>query len=173
MPDWRGRIPLYQQTMPDCQQAFSGVLSVIFAFAMLGVGHSYLDVCSNGAATFLLYGGIVTLLSKGVGLLLTLVKICAEKDGVISGLEYCGIGLLTLIRCALYIGDLVVLIWGTIVVFGAYSTWVYNPQEEGALHNPNFCEYTPFMFAFVLLILSWILWPLMFCCLCCAMCLKS
>ena len=37
------------------------------------------------------------------------------------------------------------------VVFGAYSEWSY----EGDV-GPNYCDYTCFMFAFVLLILRWV-----------------
>ena len=37
------------------------------------------------------------------------------------------------------------------VVFGAYSTWTY---EEAV--DETFCDYTCFMFAFVLLILRWV-----------------
>ena len=40
---------------------------------------------------------------------------------------------------------------GSVVVFGAYSTWTYEePVDE------TFCDYTCFMFAFVLLILRWV-----------------
>ena len=35
---------------------------------------------------------------------------------------------------------------------GAYSNWEYNDKS-----SENFCEYTPFMFAFVILILEWVL----------------
>ena len=35
---------------------------------------------------------------------------------------------------------------------GAYSNWEYNDKSP-----ENFCEYTPFMFAFVILILFWVL----------------
>jgi len=173
MPYWKGRMPLYQETYPDMGHACGGVLSFILGCAMLGVGHSYMDECNNGAATYLYYCGIITLVGKGIGLLLILFKICAEGDGVISGLEYCGIGLLTLIRYSLHIGDLVILIWGTVVIFGNYATWVYVQEEGTTVHNPNFCEYSPFMFAFVLLVLCWVLWPLIFCCICCAVCMKS
>ena len=40
---------------------------------------------------------------------------------------------------------------GSVVVFGAYSTWTY---EEAV--DETFCDYTCFMFAFVLLILRWV-----------------
>ena len=43
-----------------------------------------------------------------------------------------------------------------IVLLGSYSTWNYEDNKDA-----NYCEYTPFMFAFVLLIMQWILIPVM------------
>ena len=40
------------------------------------------------------------------------------------------------------------------VVFGAYSTWTYD--LEAAAKDDTYCDYTCFMFAFVLLILRWV-----------------
>ena len=44
------------------------------------------------------------------------------------------------------------------VVFGAYSTWTYEGDNDAVdpEGNPIFCDYTCFMFAFVLLILRWV-----------------
>ena len=42
-------------------------------------------------------------------------------------------------------------IWASVVVFGAYSTWEYDDKS-----SENFCEYTPYMFAFVILIIKWV-----------------
>ena len=39
------------------------------------------------------------------------------------------------------------LIWGSVVVFGAWATWDYDERK---------CPYSPMMFAFVLLILKWV-----------------
>lgn len=54
-----------------------------------------------------------------------------------------------------------VLIYGSIVVFGEYRTWDYTDQS-----SDKFCNYTPFMLAFVTLILSWVLQPFIVCCCC-------
>ena len=48
---------------------------------------------------------------------------------------------------------------------GANATWTYEDKSAD-----NFCEYTPFKFAFVLLIIWWIFIPILLCCelvLCC------
>ena len=34
----------------------------------------------------------------------------------------------------------------------------------------NYCAYTPFMFAFVILIFQWVLFPLLICCECMVIC---
>ena len=46
-------------------------------------------------------------------------------------------------------------IWASVIVFGAYKTWEYEDNS-----SENFCEYTPFMLAFVILIIKWVCdWP--------------
>jgi len=65
-----------------------------------------------------------------------------------------------------------VIIWGSIVVFGQYSQWDYVEKT-----SDHYCAYTPFMFAFVILILQWIFLPFILCCsimlCCCAFCYKA
>ena len=53
---------------------------------------------------------------------------------------------------ALVIFELSCIIWGSVVVFGAYKDWTYDVEKYG----DNFCEYTPMMFAFVFLIIKWV-----------------
>ena len=63
--------------------------------------------------------------------------------------------------------DIVMTIWGSAVVFGAWARWTYEKNENENLdleyvdENPekNFCEYTPMMTAFVLLLLKWVIFP--------------
>ena len=87
-------------------------------------------------------------------------KKCAERDGEID----CG----EQVRRSV---DFAMLIWGSIVVFGAWATWTddfdaykANPEEL------NFCAHTPMMTAFVILILNWVLIPVMIACACCFAC---
>ena len=44
-----------------------------------------------------------------------------------------------------------------ILFSGQYSQWTYADNEKS---SDYYCEYTPFMFAFVILILDWVLIPL-------------
>ena len=46
--------------------------------------------------------------------------------------------------------EIVLLIWGSVVVFGAWPTWTLGRDRR------SHCPYSPMMFAFVLLILGWV-----------------
>ena len=53
--------------------------------------------------------------------------------------------------------DFAMLIWGSVVVFGAWANWTDDFEEYKT--NPeelNFCHNTPMMTAFVILILKWV-----------------
>ena len=50
--------------------------------------------------------------------------------------------------------DLIVVIWGSVVVFSNYSSWTYTDQT-----SEDFCEKTPMVFAFTLLLIKWLLIP--------------
>merc|ERR1712113_963326 len=60
-------------------------------------------------------------------------------------------------------------IWGSVVVFGNYPEWGDDDTDQA-----DKCPAKSYMFAFVFLVCSWLLMPLMFalnCCkCCCAMC---
>ena len=64
---------------------------------------------------------------------------------------------------------------------GHYSGWSYDEQYRKQLLTPvpvdgdevYFCAYTPFMFAFVQLILTWVLLPLICGLCCCCACLTA
>merc|ERR1711963_118345 len=49
-----------------------------------------------------------------------------------------------------------ILIWGTIVVCGKWSTWTYDPSDM----EPNYCPYTPMMIAFIFIIIEWVYLPI-------------
>merc|ERR1711890_162691 len=90
-----------------------------------------------------------------LGPLLICFKTYAEKDGNISCMESCGICILS---------------WGSVVVFGAYAGW----KDDGDVLDPLYCHKTPFMTAFVILILQWVMLPFLIVCSCltvlCAYC---
>ena len=52
----------------------------------------------------------------------------------------------------LFIMEFSCLIWGSVVVFGAYKDWTYDIEN----YSDNFCEYKPMMFDFNILIVKWV-----------------
>ena len=62
--------------------------------------------------------------------------------------------LLGLSSSVIVLCDLIVVIWGSVVVFYNYSSWTYtDPSSE------DFCEKTPMVFAFTLLLIKWLMIP--------------
>jgi len=117
--------------------------------------------CPNGAARYLYIAGILTLVINLIGLIGMFAQKMALKDGKISMGEQCGLNLISFTTGMAWLGEFGLAIWGSVVVFGAYSTWTY---EEAV--DETFCDYTCFMFAFVLLILRWVTMPFAICCGC-------
>ena len=85
-------------------------------------------------------------------------KKCAERDGKIDCGEKVGMAINSFSSGVMTIVDFAMLIWGSIVVFGAWANWTddfdaykANPEEL------NLCAYKPMMTAFVNLILGWVL----------------
>eukprot|EP00090_Calanus_glacialis_P015274 TRINITY_DN24135_c0_g1_i1.p1 TRINITY_DN24135_c0_g1~~TRINITY_DN24135_c0_g1_i1.p1 ORF type:complete len:211 (-),score=52.58 TRINITY_DN24135_c0_g1_i1:59-691(-) len=169
-----------QEIVNNTEKGYS-LLQIIFGITMIIIGVKYGDPCPNGAAFFLYVGGICLLLTNILNILSKLFLVQAVKDGKITSFETCGIWLLLAASGAMVIVDLVILIWGSVVVFGAWSSWTDDYDEYAAQPEIfNYCAYTPMVFAFVILLLKWILIPLMFvivfCCgclgaCCCCLCL--
>merc|ERR1712045_860491 len=134
------------------------------------------NLCPNGAAYWLWIAGILLLVSNSINGWAKMYKKCAERDGKIDCGEKVGMAINSFSSGVMTIVDFAMLIWGSVVVFGAYSTWVSDWDEyKKEPENHNFCEYTPMMTAFVILILKWVLIPVMiaitcFCACCCAFC---
>jgi len=134
------------------------------------------DPCPNGTAYWLYVAGICLLVSNSINTWAKIYKKCAERDGKIDCGEKVGMGINKMSSGVMTIIDFVMLIWGSVVVFGAWATWTddlekYNADKDGL----NYCEYNPMMFAFVILLIKWIMIPLAIaltcCCVCCgAMC---
>ena len=87
-------------------------------------------------------------------------KKCAERDGKIDCREKVGMAINSFSSGVMTIVDFAMLIWGSVVVFGAYANWtdnwdIYKNDPE----TKNFCENTPMMTAFVILILKWVICP--------------
>ena len=75
--------------------------------------------------------------------------------------------------------DLIILIWGSVVVFGAWATW--TDDYDKYVSDPekfNYCANQPMMFAFVILVIKWVLIPCLvvlmcFCWCICACCFAA
>jgi len=166
------------------------IIQIILAAVMLAIGIKYLpektvpegtkapipedvDPCPNGAAYYLYVAGIVLLVSNLILILSQAFQWWAEKDGEISCGEGCLLGILKFSFSVISCVDIVVIIWGSVVVFGAWAGWTDDWKEyEADPENKNFCPYQPMMTAFVLLILKWVLIPVIvatWCC-CAALC---
>jgi len=151
-----------------------GILSIIFGAVMVWQGTKYMDDCPNGAADFLYVGGIVVLLVNGLAVLADFASYMAMRDGRISGKEQCCLCLIAMLRGLMAAVNLIITIWGSVVVFGAYRFWSYDEADAGKAH---YCPYSPMIIAFVILIINWIMIPLMLACAClaglCAACTKA
>jgi len=131
--------------------------SLALHLSMLIVGALYNDndSCKLEAPMYLMVaGGIITTLN-----ILTLIASltpCDQDDKIVKNLS-------PLVALAMF----AVTIWGSIVVFGPYSEWKYDIENKS---DEKYCEYTPFMFAFVVLIIDWVFFPLMVLLACCLFC---
>jgi len=137
------------------------------------------DPCPNGAAYYLYVTGITLLVTAGFSVLGEVSSYLAAKDGEVTCGERCGLLFLKFLGALMGIVDTCLLIWGSVVVLGAWSTWTddYTKYQESPT-TLNYCAATPMKFAFVLLVLKWVLIPLLMilvCCLvtCCAACLGA
>jgi hypothetical protein len=163
MDRFRARIVKQQVASPEekkkQQRAIlvPNIVSLLFDIAMVVIGYQNNGLCENDAPLYLLIGG-------GLNFGMTLLKIvavltpsdCDDKfaNGVTPFASLFSFG---------------VMIWGSFVVFGAYSSWSYEEKDQDN-KDLSYCPYTPFMFAFVILILEWVLKPFLACCECCLAC---
>merc|ERR1711974_169746 len=136
-------------------------VTTLVSIAMIAIGKYFESEDKVGAApSFLIVGGAVQLVGSAAKLLAFLTP-CKCDDKLADAIG-------PLVDFAYFI----VIIWGSVKVFGAYSEWTYEVEEAD-----TFCPYTPFIFAFVTLVAYWVLLPLMCCCTlmscCCGLCAKD
>ena len=62
-----------------------------------------------------------------------------------------GIRFAKMVYIGIFLAYFVVLIWATVRVFSSYNEWTYEDKK-----SETYCEYTPFVFAMVILIVNWI-----------------
>merc|ERR1711953_514910 len=132
------------------------LLSIALAAAMVTVGSLYWDeeLCRFGASSYLYYGGVFSLVVNLLGLASSLAKWWALKDGKISVSERRLLWFLGVSTSLMLLADLIVVIWGSVVVFSNYAWWSYTDTT-----SPTYCAHTPMLFAFVLLLVKWLLIP--------------
>jgi len=154
----------YAEESPDEQQSrkrkllFPAFINFAVGIAMVVVGAVYNDQDQIGSATdFLMIGGSVLLTTNFIKLVAYSTP-CKEDDKVAD-----------VITPILDLAYFIIIIWGSVKVFSAYSTWT---DEDDQKDSANYCPGPPFMMAFVTLICFWILFPLMCCCGCFAACCK-
>lgn len=151
------------------QHVCGNLVQCMCGIVMLSIGGVYYNDCDFDATTYLVVGGSIMLITNILVILAILTpmewddKLTKALQPVIGLVQFC------------------IFIWGTIVVFGHYSGWSYDEQYRKQLLTPvpvdgdevYFCAYTPFMFAFVQLILTWVLLPLICGLCCCCACLTA
>merc|ERR1711974_73198 len=165
------------------------LMNLVLGIVMVAIGYQNLpaemtggedgesgDPCPNGAAYWLYVAGICLLVSNSINTWAKIYKKCAERDGKIDCGEKVGMGINKMSSGVMTIVDFVMLIWGSVVVFGAWANWTDDWEKySGDKEAMNFCEYQPMIFAFSILLIKWIMIPVMIaitcCCVCCgAMC---
>jgi hypothetical protein len=162
----------FKQNSQTSEKGYS-IMQAILGGVMVAVGYNYTwehhnggnvegvsteedNLCPNGAAYWLWIAGILLLVSNSINGWAKMYKKCAERDGKIDCGEKVGMAINSFSSGVMTIVDFAMLIWGSVVVFGAWSTWTYNFDDYKPEEN-NFCEYTPMMTAFVILILKWVI----------------
>ena len=168
--------------LEESSSAGSSLFQLIIALIMLGIGHSYSDDCNNGGTKYLVTGGWTIVAFNILPFILTIVKIFALADGVISRSENFVIKTLGCIQKCSPLISFVVTIWvrngiwvffcfgkhcapiyhllqGSTVVFSAYGTWTFDADDHEK--TDDYCAKPAFECAFVLLLLQWV----KFCCI--------
>ena len=137
------------------------LFGMVLGCFMLAIGYYYLDDCQNGVANWLLTAGILEL---AIQTLIFMVKTCQKKVSSKVGKE---IEIMYLSLCTTYgietpfdtansfaiailvIVELGIFIWGSEVVFGAWTR--ESPSSK------DYCAYTPMMTAFIILIIKYVI----------------
>lgn len=154
----------------------SSFISLVISIPMICVGNAYWNWCKVGASAYLYHSGILGLVVAIVNTLFAIgVYICrmCSPDGKTKFALTLSIGIAEIVR----------MIWGFVIVFPAYEHVEYHGNYsalDGQIYNPYYvdldtspeyyCEYTPFMFAFVLLVIEAVLISLGAFCGCCVGC---
>ena len=119
------------------------------AISMLVIGDRYNkeDLCRLDAPyCMLVIGGLTLGLAIGDVLYLLFTSGCILLVGSGYGIWFAAMGYI-----GIYLANFGGLIWATLRVFSSYNEWTYEDKK-----SETYCEYTPFVFAMVILIVNWI-----------------
>ena len=146
------------------------LFGLVIGGVMLGVGVHYRDACPNGAALWLLVAGAMALVAQFLNFWAKTYQQFALKDSKITGKESLVMSINKLLTALVTLVELAILIYGSVVVFGAWSKWTHDIKDK---NSKNYCDYTPMMFAFIILIVKWVFYPCIFVILCLMMCFSA
>lgn len=138
------------------QHICGNLVQCVLGIVMLSIGGVYYPECNFDATTYLVVGGAIMLITNILSIVAILTPF--EWDDKLTKSLTPMIGLV----------QFGIFLWGTIVVFGSYSSWTY---DVGSNDEKYYCAYTPYLFAFVLLIIKWVLLPFILALCCCCACL--
>ena len=138
------------------------------------------DPCPNGASHWMYVSGILLLVTSfisGVAQVWNqnLCTCTAHPEKIVEdkNWEKWTDVVLKIIICLMYGVIFAMMIWGSVVVFGAWPKWTDNPDVHEKDPSRNYCEKTPMVTAFVILIIMWVLFPCVFMVLCCSGCIMA
>ena len=82
--------------------------------------------------------------------------IWAKRDGEIDRGEKFAMKFIGTLNSIMIIVDFAMIIWGSVVVFGAWANWTDDLDKYNNDDKYNYCKYTPMVFAFSTLITHWV-----------------
>ena len=126
-------------------------LHLALAISMLVIGDRYNkeDLCRLDAPYCMLVLGGLTL-GFAIGGVLHLL-FCSWSCTFLDGSERNGNWFAAIGYIGIYLAYFGGLIWATVRVFSSYNEWTYEDKK-----SETYCEYTPFVFAMVMVIVNWI-----------------
>lgn len=161
----------YRNTVLLTQFCFS-ILGMALGCFMLATGTGYHYRCNNGAARWLFIAGIYDLVSKTliVGAMIFQKISRKDRETSIQAVNSCAIAILA-------VGEFAILIWGSVVVFGAWHTTYgrvplpFELPELAVKGYLYYCDHTAMNIAVSILIIKWVLLPGVIVLLCVLVCL--
>jgi len=136
----------------------NSLVQTAMGLSMLCVGAVHYDECAFNATTYLVVAGSVMVALN----LLTILAILTPCE--------CDDKLLKFMTPVFSIAQFCIFIWGTVEVFGKYNDVIY---EDFISMSSNYCDHTAYMFAFVLLLIQWVVVPIMIVICCCCACFTA